>query len=147
MKANRVLETCLYAEDLQQAEEFYRRVLGLEAFARQEGRHVFFRCGESVFLLFNPAKTSADENLQHGAVGEGHVAFHMRPDEVEAWKAHLQAHHVPIESEHTWPNGGLSLYFRDPAGNCLELVTALTWASKRTFSQTTENRKIDFEIT
>ena len=135
MKVGRVLETCLYAEDLGEAEEFYRRVLGLEAFARVEDRHVFFRCGNAVFLLFNPAATSAEEFLAHGAVGEGHVAFHMRPDEVEDWKAHFKAHNVPIESEHTWPSGGLSLYFRDPAGNCLELVTAKTWGIEEEPSQ------------
>ena len=127
MKATRILETCLYAENLSEAEEFYHRVLGLEAFAKVEDRHVFFRCGAAVFLIFNPTMTSAEDFLAHGAVGEGHVAFHMRPDEVEGWKAHFESQGVPIESEHSWPGGGISLYFRDPAGNCLEMVTAKTW--------------------
>jgi hypothetical protein len=27
----------------------------------------------------------------------------------------------------TWPNGALSIYFRDPAGNSIELVTPNIW--------------------
>ena len=32
-----------------------------------------------------------------------------------------------IESEVTWPGGGTSIYFRDPAGNCLELAPGRIW--------------------
>ena len=32
-----------------------------------------------------------------------------------------------IEKDVAWPNGGRSLYFRDPAGNCLELASPLVW--------------------
>ncbi len=34
---------------------------------------------------------------------------------------------VPIEHEQEWPGGGRSLYFRDPDGNSLELITRGTW--------------------
>lgn len=129
MKATKILETCLYVNDLEAAERFYRDVMGLEFYARQEGRHVFFRCGSSMFLLFNPAATS-DPNSPfgaHGAQGPGHTAFQIRKDEVDEWRAHLAAHDVAIESEVDWPSGGHSIYFRDPAGNDLELATRDTW--------------------
>ena len=32
-----------------------------------------------------------------------------------------------IEKEVEWPKGGRSLYFRDPAGNSVELVTPGVW--------------------
>src|SRR5689334_7937894 len=69
MHVRRILETCLYVDDLDAAERFYTDVLGLERFARAEGRHVFFRSGESVFLLFNPAATlqPSGEVPTHGA--------------------------------------------------------------------------------
>ena len=38
-----ILETVLYARDLGAIEDFYRRALGLEPFAKAEGRHVFYR--------------------------------------------------------------------------------------------------------
>jgi catechol 2,3-dioxygenase-like lactoylglutathione lyase family enzyme len=34
---------------------------------------------------------------------------------------------VAIEQEMDWPRGGRSFYFRDPAGNSLELATPKIW--------------------
>jgi catechol 2,3-dioxygenase-like lactoylglutathione lyase family enzyme len=34
---------------------------------------------------------------------------------------------VDIEAEVVWPTGGRSLYFRDPAGNSIELITRGSW--------------------
>jgi catechol 2,3-dioxygenase-like lactoylglutathione lyase family enzyme len=129
MRAGEILEACVYAEDLDAAERFYTSVLGMEVIARVEGRHVFFRCGGRVFLVFNPARTREGGGAipAHGAEGGGHVCFAMRADEVEEWRAHLQASGVEVESDYTWPGGGRSLYFRDPAGNSLELGTPAIW--------------------
>ena len=55
MQPEAILETCLYADDLAAAESFYREVFGLERVTRSEGRHVFFRCGSGMLLIFNPA--------------------------------------------------------------------------------------------
>ena len=129
MQAGRIVETCLYAADLEAAEAFYSNVLGLKPFSRVKERHVFFRCGDSVFLVFNPNKTAeaGGDVPPHGAHGPGHVAFAMRKEDIPAWRDHLQAHNVPIETEITWPSGGYSLYFRDPAGNSVELTMPQTW--------------------
>ena len=58
-------------EDLDAAADFYTRVLGLEIYARVAGRHVFFRCGQAVFLVFNPEKTKLGDSRPpaHGASG------------------------------------------------------------------------------
>ena len=34
---------------------------------------------------------------------------------------------MTIEQEVDWPRGGRSFYFRDPAGNSLELATPRIW--------------------
>lgn len=128
-----ILETVLYAEDLDAAEAFYRDVLGLTPFTKAHGRHVFYRCGDQVFLLFNPKATveapkpGALPVPPHGAVGEGHVCFRASADELDQWKGALTAKGVAIEADFTWPGGGRSLYFRDPAGNCLELAEPRIW--------------------
>jgi catechol 2,3-dioxygenase-like lactoylglutathione lyase family enzyme len=128
-RAREVLETCLYAADLDAAERFYTRALGLERIAGVEGRHVFFRCGARVFLVFNPERTREPGPVPpHGADGAGHVAFAARADELDGWRAHLETQGVEIESDHAWPGGGRSLYFRDPAGNCVEIGTPAIWA-------------------
>lgn len=129
MPISRVLETCVYAEDLEAAEAFYRDVLGLQAFARAAGRHVFFQCGDAVFLVFNPAATTAarQDVPPHGVTGAGHVCFAIGVDEVDDWRRRLETHGVTIEAEVEWPRGGRSLYVRDPAGNSVELAPSGIW--------------------
>lgn len=132
MIATRVLETCLYVDDLEAAKKFYTEVLGLEVITHRADRHVFFRIGDGVYLLFNPNTTVKAESTSsgvptHGAHGPGHVAFRMEEDEYDAWLEHLGKHNVVIEKEYHWPGGGRSIYFRDPAGNSLELATPMTW--------------------
>ncbi len=55
----------------------------------------------------------------------------MGEEEIEAWKTRLEEEGVEIELEYTWPNGGFSLYLRDPAGNSIELVTPRTWGLEK----------------
>ena len=124
-----VLETCLYAEDLTAAADFYEQVIGLQVLAREADRHVFFRCGNAMFLLFDPRKTRATQGEvpAHGASGAGHVAFAVDPRSLAAWQDRLVSAGVAIESEVTWPAGGKSLYVRDPAGNSVELTSPGIW--------------------
>jgi catechol 2,3-dioxygenase-like lactoylglutathione lyase family enzyme len=136
MEALTVLETALYAVDLDATAAFYEHVLGLQPFRREAGRHVFFRSGAAVFLLFNPESTARVETRVagrpiplHGAQGAGHVAFAVPDTELDAWRVRLPAHGVAIESEVEWPGGGRSIYFRDPAGNSVELATPSIWAA------------------
>jgi catechol 2,3-dioxygenase-like lactoylglutathione lyase family enzyme len=129
-----VLESSLYCPDLDAAEHFYRNVFGLEVVARQAGRHVFLRCGQGMVLLFNPdatadsaVPTGGPPMVPHGAHGPGHLAFRMPERDIDRWRAHLTTVDVPIEAEVHWPQGGYSLYLRDPAGNSVELATAALW--------------------
>jgi catechol 2,3-dioxygenase-like lactoylglutathione lyase family enzyme len=129
-----VLETCLYAADLGASERFYHGVLGLDVDARVAERHVFFRCGSGMLLVFDPARTSTDAGQvrgaslpSHGARGAGHVCFRIAESTLPEWRARLEAAGVAIEAEITWPRGGTSLYVRDPAGNSVELAPARIW--------------------
>ena len=130
MQPDRVIETCLYVDDLDAAAAFYTRVLGLEIFASVPGRHVFFRSGQGMFLLFDAAETGKPGMPgipPHGATGPGHAAFAIPEKDLDAWRQKLAAEGVDIESDFEWPNGGRSLYFRDPAGNSIEVTTPRTW--------------------
>lgn len=132
-KPSGVLETVLYAPDLVAIKDFYGRVLGLEPFAVAEGRHVFYRYGSQMLLIFNPNATRIPPAAgglpvpPHGAVGEGHVCFRATAEDIAAWRERLEALGVPIEADFEWPRGGRSIYFRDPAGNCLEFADPRIW--------------------
>jgi len=128
LQLRRILETSLYAGDLDQAEAFYKSVLGLDLFAKETGRHLFFKFGDQMLLIFNPAKTIEESEVgPHGARGPGHVAFAVPLSELDQWKSRLREKGIQIEKDAAWPKGGRSLYFRDPAGNCLELASPLVW--------------------
>lgn len=124
-----ILESALYASDLEAAERFYGEVLGLALDSRERGRHVFFRCGDAMLLVFDPDTTSvrSSEVPTHGAHGPGHVAFAIADDEFDSWVARLALHDIEIEASIDWPSGGRSIYFRDPAGNSVELTTPTIW--------------------
>jgi catechol 2,3-dioxygenase-like lactoylglutathione lyase family enzyme len=130
---SQVLETALYADDLDAAEAFYGGVLALEKITRAGNRHVFYRCGPGVLLIFNPDETEIhykDGQLPvppHGARGPGHLCFRAEAAELDEWRARLERAGIAIESDMEWPQGGRSIYFRDPAGNSLEFTEARIW--------------------
>jgi catechol 2,3-dioxygenase-like lactoylglutathione lyase family enzyme len=133
MKVKGVLETALDVPDLESAKRFYRDVLGLEMLAEEPPRHVFFRCGNAMLLLFNPDETSKGGGVPaHGARGPQHVCFRVPHTELDEWMEHLHQQGVSIELDYHWPKGGRSLYFRDPAGNSLELASPIIWGIPET---------------
>ena len=123
-----VLETILYVDDLDAAERFYGDLLGLELDSRKDGLFVFFKCGDGMLLLFEPHAASSGRNVPaHGAHGPGHACFAVAEAELAGWQRRLEGAGVAIEHEMKWPRGGRSFYFRDPAGNSLELATPRIW--------------------
>ncbi|MGB0085023.1 MAG: VOC family protein [Rhodomicrobiaceae bacterium] len=133
MTISGILETILYADDLDAAEGFYSDLLGLEKIARAGRRHVFFKCGDQVLLIFNPAETmrppapGALPVPPHGAVGPGHICFKASAEEIGDWRERLEQHGVAIEADFEWPQGGRSIYFRDLAGNSVEFAEPRIW--------------------
>ena len=127
-----VLETCLYIEDIERAETFYGGVLGLRRVGREADRHVFFRVGPGVLLLFRAEATRITETVPaHGAAGPGHVCLRIPSGSYETWKRRLIDHGVSVEQEVAWPRGR-SFYFRDPDGNSLELAEEDIWPPEAT---------------
>ena len=87
-----------------------------------------------MLLIFNPAETAqppTDPALPvppHGARGPGHLAFAATADELDRWRARLEAAGVAIEADFRWPGSNArSLYVRDPAGNSVEFAEPRLW--------------------
>lgn len=131
---NGIAETCLYAKNLEETARFYSEVLGFEIIMKEENRHVFFKCIDDMLFLFNPDHTrkkltevDGHPVPLHGATGSIHVAFSVSKNSYEQVKEQLKEQEVTIESEISWPNKSRSFYFRDPAGNSLEIITSEMW--------------------
>ena len=126
-----IVETSIYCEDLEAMEDFYSQVLNLPVIDRDAGRHVFLTVGPaSVLLIFRPETTLQGHHLPaHGAIGAGHIALGVKAECLPSWRARLIKNGIAIEKDQTWPRGGHSIYFRDPAGNSIELITRGVWGT------------------
>ena len=143
MSLGQLSEAALYTNDLAAAETFYHMILGLEIISRLDGRGISFRCGATVLLVFDPARTRipAAGVPAHGATGEGHIAFEIDQSEIQFWQTRLGEFGVAIEAGVDWPSGGRSLYFRDPAGNVIELAPPTLWRAKDQLSKSAGDRE------
>jgi catechol 2,3-dioxygenase-like lactoylglutathione lyase family enzyme len=133
MKPNAILETVLYATDLDAIEAFYREVLGLEPSSVMPGRQVFYKLDGQMLLIFNPDATERPPPPHalpvppHGARGPGHVCFRATAAEIDGWRQRLSQLGIALDADFEWPQGGRSIYFRDPAGNSIEFAEARIW--------------------
>lgn len=122
-----ILETCLYAKDLQAARNFYEGLLGLECTNYREGEFAFFRSSRSMLLVFNPSYSRKLQKLPpHGADGSVHVAFRVPEKNLGPLRERFQSHGFQIQDA-SWENGQTSFYVRDPAGNLIEFAPPGIW--------------------
>lgn len=133
-QVNGILETSLYVEDVRRTVAFYREVLDATPLVSEERFAALEVAGRNVLLVFKhaaaaaPTVTAGGVIPPHDAQGRVHLAFAIDADQFEAWKARLEGAGVAVESTVAWPRGGRSMYFRDPDGHSVELVTPGTWA-------------------
>jgi catechol-2,3-dioxygenase len=128
---NGILETSLYVESVARSAQFYGQVFGFDVMNPAEDqplddntRLCAMRAGDrSVLLLFKRGGTP-DTDAQ-GAI---HIAFGISRSDLRAWEDWLGHLGIAIESRKRWEYGAEALYFRDPDGHLLEVVTPGVWA-------------------
>ena len=127
------METCLHVEDLNRSRKFYSDLFGYPVMKFDE-RFCAFDVGNSqVLLLFVRGSDPEGTVLPfgtipaHGTSGHSHLGFGIPSASMSAWRERLEEKGVPIESSLTWPDGGASIYFRDPDDHLLELLTPGVW--------------------
>ncbi|HYO83877.1 MAG TPA: VOC family protein [Bryobacteraceae bacterium] len=128
-------ETALYVGDLERAVPFYRDVLGLGILVADSRFCALDVAGKHILLLFargasrEPISIPGGTIPPHDGAGQIHAAFSVDVAELPAWESHLLAHGIDILSRVSWPRGGHSIYFRDPDGHLLELLTPGVWST------------------
>jgi catechol 2,3-dioxygenase-like lactoylglutathione lyase family enzyme len=138
----KIVETCIYSPDLLKMKDFYINTLGLEFVSEEKDRHVFLKAGQSMLLIFNPNKTlvatddtgkgsgNAIQLPVHGAFAPPsiiHFALEIEKQNYGSAKHMLNEKNIKIEKEVTWEKGTNSMYFRDPVGNLVEIITHGSW--------------------
>jgi catechol 2,3-dioxygenase-like lactoylglutathione lyase family enzyme len=128
-----ILETCLDVSDVPRARAFYSDLFGFEVMKADERFCAFRVAQQQVLILFRRGSDATGTTLPfgfipaHGTTGSGHLGFSIPKERLTAWRQRLARHGVAVESSFTWPTGGISLYFRDPDGHLLELLTPGVW--------------------
>jgi len=126
MQIERVVETCLYVDDVEASADWYERVLDLDVVTVDPPRHAFLQAGESMVLLFDPDETEGEDQdvPPHGARGPQHVAFAV--EDVPAWREQVTGAGVDVVHDRDWGEG-TSFYIEDPEGHVVELVSRDVW--------------------
>ena len=129
MELQGLLEVSLYYDEshAEAVHELYERTLGLRRVARWSDGTAL-RLGSAVVLIFCRQRLAErDEPISaHGSHGPGHVCFTVSDGAYEDWRQRIDEG-PGVEHEQEWPNRGRSFYFRDPAGNLLEIAEGDLW--------------------
>lgn len=119
-----LLESALYVADPRRSVAFYEKIFGFSCIADFDRLCAMAVPGGAVLLLFRKGGTSDTD-------GEGqlHLAFSIPAAALDAWEQWLGENGIVIEKRQTWERGGRSLYFRDPDGHLVEVVTPGVWST------------------
>ena len=128
-----LLETSVYARDLERTAAFYRDLFGLRTLVNSPRLVAFDIAARSVLLVFQVGSTEDDVVDARGTIpghdgrGRPHLALSIASGDLDAWRKRLAERGVEIVGEYRWPRGGTSLYIRDPDEALVELATPGLW--------------------
>jgi catechol 2,3-dioxygenase-like lactoylglutathione lyase family enzyme len=118
----------LTVADLPACERFYVEVLGFLVEWRPDPDNVYLRlAGDNLALHRYPgAGDAADARAHRDRLGQhlAHLGIVVpRPEDVDAWAAHLAAHGIaPHAAPRTHRDGARSFYVDDPDGNTVQII-------------------------
>ncbi len=128
-----LVETCLYVSDVEASRDFYVDLFGFEPLGGNDRIQPLAVGPAQVLILFRRGGTPEPIPVANGFIpshdgnGRQHFAFGVPAETFEDWKTFLGGKDIAVESVIDWPQGGRSLYFRDPDGLLVELVTPGLW--------------------
>jgi catechol 2,3-dioxygenase-like lactoylglutathione lyase family enzyme len=116
--------TVVTVSDWERSNAFYREVLGAEVVPR--GPVVAYRFGDRQLNVHGPGFDGFPQPLQPVTPGNSDICF-VWDGPIDAAVAHLAARGVDVELGPVQRDGacgiGTSVYFRDPDGSLLELIS------------------------
>ncbi|WP_304825563.1 VOC family protein [Candidatus Binatus sp.] len=125
MKLERLDHFGVEVADLARAERFYTAVLGLEVAARF-GDQILLNCGGQNLALFEVSRPALDPGQRRSIIahplGRGHHAFTVTREDFAEAPERLAAAGVETATPIDWGDHDC-LYFLDPDGNLLEMVS------------------------
>jgi catechol 2,3-dioxygenase-like lactoylglutathione lyase family enzyme len=125
MKLERLDHFGIEVAELSRAESFYTSVLGLSVVARF-GDQVLLDCGGQNLALFQVPRAALDAAARQSIIshplGRGHHAFKVSRDDFIGARERLARAGVESAAPIDWGDHDC-IYFLDPDGNLLEMVS------------------------
>ncbi len=135
MRTQRISHPAFFGTHREATRRFYSELLGMELVLAQDNlddasmEHLFFHVGEDNFIAYFLLKDEADaaryRTAQHGLGGMNHLAIDVDAASFEEALRRLEAEGIavkgPIDRGYE-----RSIYFKDPNGVRVELLTWLT---------------------
>ena len=115
-----IRHVALRVADVAKEERFYVDTLGMTVEWRPDPDNVYLHgWGDNLALHRDPAASGdrSGDRLDHFGI------VLKRPEDVDAWAAHLEARRITLEEEpRTHRDGARSFYVRDPEGNRIQFI-------------------------
>jgi catechol 2,3-dioxygenase-like lactoylglutathione lyase family enzyme len=128
--AGGILECALYYPHSRREDvlRFYDETLAMRRVAGWDDGTAY-RLGPGVLLLFDRDLLAGRDGpvADHGADGAGHVCLVADPGRYDELRERIAAAGLEITHDHEWSEGKRSFYFKDPAGNLLEVADSDLW--------------------
>jgi catechol 2,3-dioxygenase-like lactoylglutathione lyase family enzyme len=125
MRLERLDHFGIEVNELATAERFYTEVLGLTVVAHL-GDQTLLQCGPQNLALFQVKRPPLTPEQRHGLIshplGKGHHAFTVSRVDFEAARGNFAKAGVESAAPIDWGDHDC-LYFLDPDGNLLEIVS------------------------
>ncbi len=128
-----ILETAVYVDDMEAAHQFYSGILGLVRMVAGDRLYAYNAGPAQTLLVFHRGHTGDDVPTPGGIVpghdttGASHFAFKIDSKELDPWRSYLGQQDVTVVSEVVGWMPAMSIYFKDPDGNILELASPPLW--------------------
>lgn len=135
VRTQRISHPAFFGTHRDETLRFYRDLLGMELVLQQDNlddasmEHLFFHVGEDNFIAYFLLKDEADaaryRTAQHGLGGMNHLAIDVDEASFEEALRRLEAEGIAVKGP-TDRGYERSIYFKDPNGVRVELLTWLT---------------------
>lgn len=126
MGLTRLDHVVIAVSDWDRSNTFYRDVLGAEVVEAEYGRRAYVLAGGERLNVHGPGSTPHPRAALPVQPGNSDLCFEWSGTAAEAL-AHLRTHGVEVElgpvERSGARGGGQSVYFRDPDGSLLELIS------------------------
>jgi catechol 2,3-dioxygenase-like lactoylglutathione lyase family enzyme len=125
MGAARIDHCVIAVSDWEEANRFYRDVVGAEVLEVEAGRWAY-RIGDTQLNVHGPGVDTGDNVARHPVrPGNSDLCF-VWPGSISAAVEHLERNGVQVElgpiARFGGSGSGTSVYFRDPDGSLLEFI-------------------------